>query len=135
MLMQLNRKLSKILKGRTIQSESGDAGYVIITFQDGSTLKLKVAGQATVPVGAKVKAVHEAGESFQMDLEGGPAVLVRLADPGSSVALRDRHGDAAAYNLYAIERDGNGWRCEAVTRGVANGAVSEMERRSLSLRH
>ena len=90
--MQLNRKLTNVLKGRTIQSESGDAGSLTITFDDQSTLKLKVAGQATVAVGAKVKAVHESGELFQLDVEGGPGVQVRLADPGSSVALRDKAG-------------------------------------------
>ena len=90
--MQLNRKLGKLLKGRTVQSESGDEGNVTITFQDGSTLKLKVAGQATVTAGAKVYAVHESGDQFQIDVENGPSVQVRLADPGSSVALRDRNG-------------------------------------------
>jgi hypothetical protein len=43
-------------------------------------------------VGAKVEAVHEAGEHFQLDLEEGPSLQVQLADPGSSVALRDRSG-------------------------------------------
>jgi hypothetical protein len=57
-----------------IQSESGDEGHVAITFDDESTLKLRVAGQATVRVGAKVEAVHEAGEHFQVDLEEGPSV-------------------------------------------------------------
>jgi hypothetical protein len=90
--MQLNRKLSKVLKGRTIQAESGDAASLTVTFDDQSTLKLKVAGPATVTVGAKVKAVHESGDQFQVDLEGGPSVQVRLADPGSSVALRDKSG-------------------------------------------
>jgi hypothetical protein len=90
--MQLNRKLSKVLKGRTIQSESGDAGSLAITFDDQPTLKLKVAGPATVTVGGKVKAVHESGDQFQVDLENGPSVQVRLADPGSSVALRDKNG-------------------------------------------
>jgi hypothetical protein len=90
--MALNRKLTHLLKGRTIQSESGDEGHVAITFDDESTLKLRVAGQATVRVGAKVQAVHEAGEHFQVDLEEGPSVQVQLADPGSSVALRDKSG-------------------------------------------
>jgi hypothetical protein len=49
------------------------------------------------------------------------------------VRTKVKFGDAAAYNLYAIERDGNGWRCEAVTRGVCDGALSETGRRSLSL--
>ena len=90
--MELNRKLTHLLKGRTIQSESGDEDHVAITFDDESTLKLRVAGQATVSVGAKVEAVHEAGEHFQVDLEEGSSVQVRLADPGSSVALRDKSG-------------------------------------------
>ena len=90
--MQLNRKLTNVLKGRTIQAESGDEGHVTIAFQDGSTLKLKAAGQATVTAGAKVKAVHESGDQFQIDVENGPSVQVRLADPGSSVALRDKNG-------------------------------------------
>jgi hypothetical protein len=48
--------------------------------------------QATVSVGAKVEAVHEAGEHFQVDLDEGASVQVQLADPGSSVALRDKSG-------------------------------------------
>ena len=51
----------------------------------------------------------------------------------SASAAADPHGDAAAYNLYTIERDGNRWRCEAVTRTVADGALIETGRRSLSL--
>ena len=88
--MELNRKLTQLLKGRTIQSESGDEGHVAITFDDQSTLKLKVAG--TVSVGAKVEAVHEAGEHFQVDLEEGSSVQLKLADPGSPVTLRDKSG-------------------------------------------
>ena len=69
--MQLNHKLTRLLKGRTIQSESGDEGHVAIAFDDQSTLKLRISGQATVSVGAKVEAVHEAGERFQVDLAEG----------------------------------------------------------------
>jgi hypothetical protein len=80
------------LGGRTIQVKSGDEGQVAITFDDQSMLKLKVAGQASVAPGAKVKAVHESGEHFQIDREGSPSVKARLADPGSSAALRDQNG-------------------------------------------
>ena len=90
--MQLNRKLTNVLKGRTIQSKSGDEGNVVLTFDDGSTLRLKVAGQASVTAGGKVKAAHESGTDFRLDLENGPAVQVRLIEPGSSVALRDKNG-------------------------------------------
>ena len=90
--MELNHKLTHLLKGRTILFESGDEGHVAITFDDQSTLKLRVAGQATVSVGATVEAVHEAGGQFRFDLEEGASVQVQLADPGSSVALRDKSG-------------------------------------------
>ena len=63
----------------------------------------------------------------------GPNGRVPAVGVPSASAAEDRHGHPAAYNLYTIERAGNGWRCEAVTRGVANGVVSEMEQRSLSL--
>ena len=46
-VMGLNSKLTHLIKGRTIQSEFGDEGHVAITFDDASTLKLRVAGQAT----------------------------------------------------------------------------------------
>jgi hypothetical protein len=103
--MELNRKLTHLLKGRTIQSESGDEGHVAITFDDESMLKLRVAGQATISVEAKAEAVHEAGEHFQVDLEEGPSVQVQLADPGSSVALRDKSGAVQYLGLFPRRED------------------------------
>jgi 3',5'-cyclic AMP phosphodiesterase CpdA len=64
----------------------------------------------------------------------GPNGRVPAVGVPSASAAEDPHGHPAAYNLYAIERAGNGWRCEAVTRGVADGAVTEIERRSLSVK-
>jgi 3',5'-cyclic AMP phosphodiesterase CpdA len=63
----------------------------------------------------------------------GPNGRVPAVGVPSASAAEDPHGHPAAYNLYAIEREGNGWRCEAVTRGVSDGALTEIERRSLSL--
>jgi hypothetical protein len=40
-------------------------GVFPVSVSRGATLKLRVAGQATVSVGVKVKAVHEAGEQFR----------------------------------------------------------------------
>jgi 3',5'-cyclic AMP phosphodiesterase CpdA len=65
----------------------------------------------------------------------GPNGRVPAVGVPSASAAEDPHGHPAAYNLYAIERAGNGWRCEAVTRGVSDGAISEIERRSLNLRN
>ncbi|HEV3396462.1 MAG TPA: metallophosphoesterase [Xanthobacteraceae bacterium] len=63
----------------------------------------------------------------------GPRGRVPAVGVPSASAAADPHGDAAAYNLYAIERDADGWRCEAVTRGVGDGALTETGRRMLSL--
>lgn len=63
----------------------------------------------------------------------GPRGRVPAIGVPSASAAADPHGDAAAYNLYAIERDADGWRCEAVTRGVGDGALTETGRRTLSL--
>ena len=63
----------------------------------------------------------------------GPKGRVPVVGVPSASAAEDPHGHPAAYNLYAIERAGTGWRCEAVTRGVSDGALREIERRSLSL--
>jgi 3',5'-cyclic AMP phosphodiesterase CpdA len=63
----------------------------------------------------------------------GPKGRVPVVGVPSASAAEDTHRHPAAYNLYAIEREGNGWHCEAVTRGVSDGALKEIERRSLSL--
>jgi 3',5'-cyclic AMP phosphodiesterase CpdA len=64
----------------------------------------------------------------------GPNGRVPAMGVPSASAAADPHGHPAAYNLYAIERANDGWRCEAVTRGVCDGGLSETGRHSLSLR-
>jgi hypothetical protein len=54
-------------------------------------MKIKIAGPAMVPSGGKVKSVHEAKAEFKIDFEDGPSVTLCLADPGSSVAVRDKN--------------------------------------------
>jgi len=49
--------------------------------------------------------------------EGPDGKIPSIGVPAASALARGRH-PAAAYNLYAIERDGNGWRCEQISRGV-----------------
>jgi 3',5'-cyclic AMP phosphodiesterase CpdA len=51
--------------------------------------------------------------------EGPERKIPSIGVPAASALARGRH-PAAAYNLYAIERDGNGWRCEQVVRGIDN---------------
>ena len=64
-------------------------------------------------------------------LDGPGAKIPAVGVPSASADGGE--GDLAAYNLYTIDRAGNGWRCEAVTRGFRRGhdGIQEMARREL----
>jgi hypothetical protein len=68
-----------------------EAGGVLVVFDDQSKMKIKTAGSATIPPGCKVKSVHEAKAEFKIDFEDGSSATLCLADPGSSVAVRDKN--------------------------------------------
>ena len=89
--MQRNQKLTKVLAGRTIKAATVEPGDVLILFDDQSNMKIKTTGPATIPSGAKVKSVHEAKAEFKIDFEDGSSATLCLADPGSSVAVRDKN--------------------------------------------
>jgi hypothetical protein len=54
-------------------------------------MKIKTTGPATIPPGGKVKSVQEARTEFKIDFEDGSSVTLCLADPGSSVAVREKN--------------------------------------------
>jgi 3',5'-cyclic AMP phosphodiesterase CpdA len=66
-----------------------------------------------------------------MWFDGPDKKIPSIGVPAASALARGRH-PAAAYNLYKIERDGNAWRCEQISRGVgSNLQVSEIGRTRL----
>jgi hypothetical protein len=89
--MPRNQKLTKVIAGRTVQAATVQAGGVLVVFDDQSNMKIKTAGPTTVPPGGKVKSVHEAKAEFRIDFEDGSSAILCLADPGSSVAVRDKN--------------------------------------------
>jgi hypothetical protein len=57
-------------------------------------MKVKTAGIADIfPPGGKIKAVQEDGAKFALQFEEGSTVTMQLADPGASVAVRDKNND------------------------------------------
>jgi hypothetical protein len=54
-------------------------------------MKIKTAGAAAVSPGGKVKSVLEAKAEFKIEFEDGSSATLCLADPGSSVAVRDKN--------------------------------------------
>ena len=66
-------------------------------------------------------------------LEGPRGRIPVVGVPSASASPR-ADVDPAAYNLYRITRDANGWRCEAIRRGLFAGAngVLELGRQELA---
>ena len=50
-------------------------------------------------------------------VEGRDGLIPAVGVPSAS-ALPHRHYPAAAYNLFSVERDETGWRCDQIVRGV-----------------
>jgi hypothetical protein len=89
--MPRNQKLTKLIAGRTIKVTTIEPGSVLIWFDDQSNMKIKTAGAGAVSLGSKVKSVHETKAEFRIEFEDGSSATFCLADPGSSVAVRDKN--------------------------------------------
>ena len=88
--MPRNEKLTKVIAGRTVEFATVEPGAVLVLFDDESRMKIKIAGPATIPPSGKAKSVHEAKAEFKIDFEDGSGAIFCLADPCSSVAVRDK---------------------------------------------
>jgi hypothetical protein len=89
--MARNQKLTKVIAGRTVEAATVEPGGVLVLFDDRSKMKIKTAGPATIPPGGKVKSIHETRAEFKIDFEDGSSATFCLADPGSSIAVRDKN--------------------------------------------
>jgi hypothetical protein len=89
--MPRNQKLTKVIAGRTVKVATAEQGGVLVLFDDRSNMKIKTSGPATIPPGGKVKCVHESKAEFKIEFEDGSSATLYLADPGSSVAVRDKN--------------------------------------------
>ena len=90
--MPRNHKLTNVIQGRAVQLATAEPGKLSIRFDDQSTMHVKTAGIADIfPPEAKIKAIQEDGPEFNLQFEDGSTVNLQLADPGSSVAVRDKN--------------------------------------------
>jgi hypothetical protein len=89
--MTPNRKLTHVIKERTVKETAQTGGLLTITFTDGSTMKIKTSvgvGQVDSR-GREVKDVRQNDESLHLDFTDGSTLEVPLAEATSSVMLRD----------------------------------------------
>jgi hypothetical protein len=91
-----NRKLTGVIKGRTIGGTGNADGVLTVTFSDGSKMTVKTAptGSNSASTGGTVQKVRQSVEPpvLYLDMENGSTFEVPLAEATSSVFLRDKDG-------------------------------------------
>jgi hypothetical protein len=94
--MSRNQKLTPIIKGRTIAQIGWDGPTALLTFDDGSTLRIHTAGapRGDAPAAklGRVRAVRQSNDSIAFDLDDDSSVQFSLAEATSCVMLRDAKG-------------------------------------------
>ena len=92
--MTPNHKLTNVIKDRIIEDIKMTHAEVSIRFSDGSTMLVKVMESNSPPLknGARIRAVSEQSVKFIVSCEDESQLALTLADPGSSVTVRDANG-------------------------------------------
>jgi hypothetical protein len=90
--MAANRKLSGVIKGRTISGTGNKDGKMLIHFTDGSSMTVKTAdtGSNSAVSGGTVKSVTQADTRLTLVFEDDTKQDITLAEATSSVMLRDK---------------------------------------------
>jgi len=90
----LNRKLTPVLSGRTVNHTEQTDGVLKIKFDDGSVMKIKTGSSFKDSItGKKVKAVRQKATEFDLDFDDGTSAVITLAEETSSVMLRNAAGE------------------------------------------
>ena len=93
-IIEFNDKLTRIVRGRTIQLVAQEEGLVTIVFHDYSTMRVKVAGGPTMDLlgEGKIESAGDGGAELNLVGEDGCIATLRLAEPGSSITVKDENG-------------------------------------------
>ena len=89
--MRINRKLTKLIAGRKVGSIEHNDNLLQISFQDGSSMKVKTAMSEPIlklPSSA-VKMTRQKDNVLNIVFADDSSVEIKLAEVGSSVMLRD----------------------------------------------
>ena len=90
--MTVNHKLTHVVKDRVIQNFQLSASELLISFVDGSTMKVNIVESNSPPLreGARICQISEDHAKLLFECEDDGALDVTVVDPGSSVAVRDK---------------------------------------------
>jgi len=92
--MNANRKLTSIIKGRTVSSvQQPDANALDITFSDNSKMHVKTSGQVaanSLKSGGTISHVQQEGTTLRLIGADNTSTDIPLQEATSSVMLRDK---------------------------------------------
>jgi hypothetical protein len=92
--MTPNHKLTNVIKGRIVEDLQMNPAEVSLRFADGSSMHVKIMESNSPPLknGARIRAVSEQSVKFTVSCEDESQIALTLADPGSSITIRDANG-------------------------------------------
>jgi hypothetical protein len=82
-----------VVKDRVVQNIQLNASELLISFVDGSTMKVKIVESNSPPLreGARIRQISENLAKLVIQCEDESTVDLRLVDPGNSVSVRDKN--------------------------------------------
>ena len=94
--MAINHKLTNVVKDRVVQNFQLNASELLITFFDGSTMKVTIAECNSPPLreGARIRQISEDQAKLLFECEDDSTLDVTIVDPGNSVIVRDKNSQA-----------------------------------------
>lgn len=93
-IMEMNQRLTRIIRGRSVELVMQEEGLVTIVFDDYSTMRVKVAGGPTMNslAESKIESVGEGGAELTLVGEDCGTATLRLVRAGFSVTVKDENG-------------------------------------------
>jgi len=91
--MTVNHKLTHVVKDRVIQNFQLSASELLISFVDGSTMKVNIVESNSPPLreGARIRQISEDQAKLLFECEDVSTLDVTVVDPGNSVSVRDKN--------------------------------------------
>lgn len=87
--MAINRKLTGVIKGRTIASADSQDSLLTITFSDGSTMTVKTPDTSFSSLIGTIQSVWQQGTTLTLELDSGETFDIQTQEETSSVMVRD----------------------------------------------
>ena len=91
--MSVNHKLTNVVKDRVVQNFQLNASELLISFVDGSTMKVNIVESNShhFTRATRIRQISEDQAKLLFECEDESTLDVTLVDPGNSVSVRDKN--------------------------------------------